>query len=611
MARRIPLRNSLLARLLSTSILIALLSVGSTAWLVFRGTTLAIEQERGQVLADDTRIRDALTGYAARHRDWDGVRGTVRELAEATGRGITLTTLERRVLAGSGPGQPTLPARASAVIDPLNTTAGPGQEIGSTGSTGSRIDPRAVGPYLLPTRERERLERLARERLQCLSNVGVRAQVAAGASGRPRLRAPHSALEPSSVLCRPSGLENPTKTEARALKELRKLVVACARRHAVPNPEDVSLRGDFVAAFKGTQKEIVIVDDCLEEARREQLAPFVAPPALLFVGTSSGPVTPVFDLSPANLARIAGVAGLVLVVTVAVTTVTAVRLVRPLSALADAARDPSGQHVRVRVTTKDEVGYLAAAFNDLSERRERVEELRRAMVSDIAHELRTPLTNIRGWLEAAQDGVAVPDSALIASLQEEALLLNHIVDDLQVLAAADAGTLRLDPERLLLRDVVEQVAAAHRAGAEAAGVTVLTHVAGDPAVVADPVRLRQAMGNLMSNAVRHSPPGGEVTLAAHRAGDEIEVQVADTGSGIEPEDLPRVFDRFWRAEKSRNRRSGGSGLGLSIVRQLVEAHGGQITATSVPGTRTVFTLRLPAGSQPDRPMRPIRPGRGR
>ncbi len=495
------------------------------------------------------------------------------------------------MIAGSGREPSTLASRPSAVIDPLNTTAGSAQ--GTAGPLASRIDPRAVGPYRLPAGERRQLARLAREQVACLSSVGLRAQVVVGPSGRPRV-ATHSIVESWRELCRSTDLDAPTRTEAGALEELTKLVSACAERHSVPTPDPLMIRMDFVVAFKGTAMEIATVDDCTEEARREQLAPHVAPPALLFVGTPSGPATPVFDLSPAGTARIAGVTGLVLALTVAVTTVIAIRLVRPLRALADAAQDPSGHHARVRVTTKDEAGYLAAAFNDLSERRERIEELRKAMVNDIAHELRTPLTNIRGWLEAAQDGVAVPDSALISSLHEEALLLHHIVDDLQVLAAADAGTLRLNRERLFLRDMVEQVAAAHRAGAEAAGVTVVTRITGDPMLDADPMRLRQAMGNLVSNAVRHTPPGGNVTLTARRTGDEVEIQVIDTGSGIEPEDLPKVFDRFWRAEKSRNRRSGGSGLGLSIVRQLVDAHRGTVSVTSVPGTETVFTLRLPA-----------------
>ncbi len=220
------------------------------------------------------------------------------------------------------------------------------------------------------------------------------------------------------------------------------------------------------------------------------------------------------------------------------------------------------------------------------------------MVSDIAHELRSPLTNIRGWLEVMRDGVVEPDPGLLDSLHEEAVVLQRIIDDLQDLAAADAGTLRLHREPLPAAELLAQVAAAHRVAADAARVTLVTEA--DPAVWldADPVRMRQALGNLVSNALRHTPPGGTVTLTARRDGADAVLTVADTGGGIAPEDLPRVFERFWRAEKSRSRRTGGSGLGLSIVRQLVAAHGGTAGAASEAGAGAVFTLRLPAGEAP-------------
>lgn len=167
--------------------------------------------------------------------------------------------------------------------------------------------------------------------------------------------------------------------------------------------------------------------------------------------------------------------------------------------------------------------------------------------------------------------------------------------------------MRLHPEPVRIEDVLAQVAAAHQGRAETAGValTALPAVADapSPALWADPVRLRQAIGNLVSNAVRHTPSGGRVTVRAYGAeasadgassGGEVVVEVADTGSGISAEHLPHIFDRFWRAEKSRSRRTGGSGLGLAIVRKLVEAHGGSVSATSVEGQGSVFTLRLPA-----------------
>ncbi len=244
----------------------------------------------------------------------------------------------------------------------------------------------------------------------------------------------------------------------------------------------------------------------------------------------------------------------------------------------------------------------------MSEQRARLAGQRRAMVGDVAHELRTPLSNIRGWLEAAQDGVATPDDAFIASLHEEAVLLQHVIDDLQDLAAADAGELRVHPEPLGAAELLGQVAAAHRARAEAAGVTVTTDVPSGHRLTADPVRLRQAVGNLVSNAVRHTPPGGavRVTCRPGPAGESV-IEVADSGTGIPADDLPHVFDRFWRAEKSRSRRTGGSGLGLAIVRKLAEAHGGTADVRSTVGQGSVFTLRLPR-EHPDEDGQPAGSG---
>lgn len=281
------------------------------------------------------------------------------------------------------------------------------------------------------------------------------------------------------------------------------------------------------------------------------------------------------------------------------TTAVAIRLVRPLRALTAAAQQPPQQHARVAVTTKDETGYLAAAFNDLTARREQMESQRKAMVSDIAHELRTPLTNIRGWLEVTRDGLLDPDPGLIASLHDEALLLQHIIDDLQDLAAVDAGTLRLHREPVGVDELVAQVVSAHSTRAEASGIRLLTRTDPGLWLDADPVRMRQALGNLVANALRHTTTDGTVTVIAQPAGDLAVLTVEDTGDGIAPEDLPHVFERFWRAEKSRSRRTGGSGLGLSIVRQFVEAHGGTVTADSEPGSGAVFTVRLPRRPDPD------------
>ncbi len=340
---------------------------------------------------------------------------------------------------------------------------------------------------------------------------------------------------------------------------------------------------------------------------REQLAPYVSSPALLFITSPDGSrSTPGFSLSGANTARLAGLAAAVLAVTVAVTALAAARLTRPLRALTAATRrmttGEASEPVPAKVSrSAGEISQLATAFNDMAAHRKALEEQRKAMVSDVAHELRTPLSNIRGWLEAAEDGVVETDPALVTSLLEEALLLQHIVDDLQDLAAADAGTLRLRREPVRAAEIAEQVAAAHQARADAAGVRLRATVLGDPRVMADPLRLRQAIGNLVSNAIRHTPEGGSVRITCRGTGDEVLIEVADTGTGIAAAELPHVFDRFWRADKSRTRATGGSGLGLSIVRKLAEAHEGAVTAESVLGKGSLFTVRLPSACGAERP----------
>ncbi|MGA5045782.1 sensor histidine kinase [Streptomyces arboris] len=638
---RVPLRRSLLGRLLGVSALVAACSVAATAWLAVQTTSGAIRQEQGQNLAADARIYDTLLGYAARHPTWNGVDATVRELAEQSGRRVALTTQSRQPLADSATAAtpPALPPEASAVVDPLSVdTVLAARSTEGQGTAADRIDPRAVGPFLLPAAERAALRRTADRNAECLNRVGVAADVVVGPSGRPRVQMvgndPERAL---GTRCDPSDLDAPTRTEKKALTALNELADACLKRQGrggvrlnrdlswgegpvavpvpgpLPAPRPAPLPSDAREAGPAPAveppREFTGEDDraiasCVGTARSEQLSSYVASPALLFIGDEGGATVPGFDLSPANTAKIAGAAALVLALTVGASVLAGARLVRPLHALTGAAqrmRDGE-EHASVPVSGDDEIGRLATAFNDMSAHRARLEEQRKAMVSDVAHELRTPLSNIRGWLEAAQDGLADPDPAFVSSLLEEAVQLQHIIDDLQDLAAADAGVLRLHPEPVRIGELLSQVAAAHQARAETAGVTLTVVAEAGVVLDADPVRLRQAVGNLVSNAVRHTPAGGTVTLRAYGDGGGSEsaarwvvIEVADTGTGIPAGDLPYVFDRFWRAEKSRSRRTGGSGLGLAIVRKLTEAHGGTAGATSTEGEGSAFTLRLPAG----------------
>ncbi|MCX4911183.1 cell wall metabolism sensor histidine kinase WalK [Streptomyces sp. NBC_00878] len=584
-AARPPVRRSLIVRLLAVSALVAACSVAASVWIAVQTTSGAIKKQQGRILADDTLLLDTLTGYAATHTSWDGVSPVVRDLARRTGRRIALVTQDGVSLADTAPHSGGLPGRAWAVVDPLAVNGA------------DPIDRRATGPFKLTGAERRTMDGYALQQVECLRGQGVEATVVHAPSGRPTIRTFTGSGDQRAKGCDSARLGRPTATERAALRRLDPLVADCLANtglSAVRVQPDFSWRlGAGVSAplREGAERQI---PPCITEGRKTLLKSYVAPSARLFVDSGES-VSQGFRLSGANIARVAGAAGLVFALALGVTALAAVRLVRPLHALTDAAqrmRDGDGTAL-VPVTTDDEIGRLTETFNDMTAHRARLEEQRRAMVGDVAHELRTPLSNIRGWLEAAQDRHVPADQEFLTSLHEEAVLLQHVIDDLQDLAAADAGALHLHRERVEVGELVGQVGAAYRARAETTGVRVTTKAPPDHWIDGDPVRLRQAVGNLVSNAVRHTPAGGSVELRVTATGDATLIEVADTGTGIAAEDLPRVFDRFWRAEKSRSRRTGGSGLGLAIARKLVEAHGGSVAVRSEVDAGTVFTLRLP------------------
>nr|WP_211718042.1 ATP-binding protein [Nocardiopsis sp. MG754419] len=377
-------------------------------------------------------------------------------------------------------------------------------------------------------------------------------------------------------------------------------------QQAEPNPTEAEPTPEPEGAESLTWSRVELgpkAASCLDAARRAQLVPYVAPAALLFIDDPAEEAEAGLSLSREGAVRLGSVVLLVLVLTVVVSSTLATRLLRPVHALTDAVnrmRDGGGPAAQVEVRDSGELGRLAEAFNEMSEHLERAEEQRKAMVSDVSHELRTPLSNLRGWLEAVQDGVVDPDPDHVRMLLGETLLLQAVIDDLQDLALADAGRLRLSPEPVEVAPLVAQVVTGHGLRAEEAGVRLVDE-ANDVTLIADRTRMLQVLGNLVGNAVRHTPEGGTVTVRAHQAGSQVVIQVADTGVGIAEEDLPHVFDRFWRADRSRNRRTGGSGLGLAIVRGLVELHGGSVAARSTLGEGTAFTLRLPLAGLPEVP----------
>ena len=297
----------------------------------------------------------------------------------------------------------------------------------------------------------------------------------------------------------------------------------------------------------------------------------------------------------------AGLAGVVIV------GLMATRVLGPLAQLNRAAlRFGRGElSQRVPVSGPAELKGLATAFNTMAEDLERSDSQRRHMTADVAHELRTPLSNIRGYLEAIKDGVLPADEATIDTLHQQSTHLSQLVDDLALLARAEAGALSLEFQTVPLSPILEAVVEAFRPRAAAAGVNLeLEFTDGLPDVTVDATRVAQIIGNLVDNAVVHTPPGGTVTVAAStlaagaladvRTGDgTVYVSVTDTGAGIAPDDLEQIFDRFYRTDPSRSRATGGSGLGLTIARQLAVAHGGALTAESSLGKGSRFICALP------------------
>jgi len=284
-------------------------------------------------------------------------------------------------------------------------------------------------------------------------------------------------------------------------------------------------------------------------------------------------------------------------------------LTAPLGRLAAAARAVAGGDLgqQVRVEGGVEVAEVGQAFNEMTAALEVGEKLRQNLMADVAHELRTPLSVLQGNLRAILDDVYSLEKTEIARLYDETRLLSRLVDDLRELAQAEAGQLSFNFQMTDVADVLQATVTNFEPAAESKEIHLMVKMADDPPtalrrgsgralppVLADPDRLAQVLRNLLTNALRHTPHGGQVTLTAGQTEDGVRIAVTDDGEGIAPEDLSFVFDRFYRSDRSRSRAEGGAGLGLAIVRAIVEAHGGQVSAASDgPGQGSTFSFTLP------------------
>ncbi len=540
--------RSIRTRLLAVSVLIALVGVAVTA---FIADSIGRDQTRSEVervLREQGSIASQLDGYALDHWGWDGVDEMVDRLAAETGLRIVIRDLDgRRVLADSArnsPGQEDVALAESPTrfLDPLfDLSVGDFLSVADTGG-----DPGFSEAEFSASLE------------ECLQGAGIDYEVIVDPD--TGISYPQSLIPGEDEQCVTSTLE-----------EFGYLVDS-----GVP---DLGAPGDP----GGTDGEFVSGPE----------------PALLYIGyrSGSGLTGSTRGSSPVLILIVVGVVALA----AGLTALASRRILGPVSQLTRAARqiEAGGVAETVEVRSRDELGELARAFNQMGESLETEDRLRRRLTSDIAHELRTPLSNILGYLEAAGDGLVPRDETLTATLREEAEVLRDLVDDLQTLSLAESGGLVMNPVTTDLVEIVDSVVNANSARAVEKGVRLESRFSGGTRVRVDPRRLRQVLTNLVSNAVRHTDEGGSVTIEPgdhddHRGPVGAVIRVVDTGSGIEPRHLEHIFERFYRVEDARGRSTGGSGLGLAISRQLVELMGGTLEVSSRPRRGSTFTVRLPA-----------------
>ena len=298
------------------------------------------------------------------------------------------------------------------------------------------------------------------------------------------------------------------------------------------------------------------------------------------------------------------------------------QVLTPVRSLSSAARRLGQGDLSQRVSAqgRDEIGQLAGSFNSMAEDLDNAERQRRSLMADVAHELRTPLSNIQGYLEAVRDGLLQPNSSTIDTIYQQVIHLTHLVEDLRLLALAEAGALSLNWELDSMEDLLRRSVESFGPRADANGIALILEISGTttdnriegesalPLVEMDRTRISQVVANLVENAILHTPAGGTVTVLGELLGvstgstaggnkdphsEKIRVSVADTGPGLPPQELSQVFDRFYREDASRSRSTGGVGLGLTIAKQLVEAHGGIIFAESSLGEGSRFSFELP------------------
>jgi signal transduction histidine kinase len=561
---------------------VAVTAIGATAWLTLRLTQRELAQAARAAADHQNDIVGAVQDYGLRHGYWPGVDQVVAAQSDRTRLHIQLRSADSEIVAdsdniahkASGPVRGALGIDPRPTLDPSILKApfrpGSAEEKLLPGNMGRLLDglfgpapkdPVLGGPGALMIRQVAQY-RAALTAARCIgrqTDTDTGLQTTAAPYLTPAQISGHSACVAQAV------------TSVRDDQGWFSYVLFNYQACVPPGSAGERKPGCLQAAFTNAVTSISAV------------------PLQLFLGTRN-------ELNLSELGRPAafGAAGLI-VVAVLGTALIARRFSRPVRRLTMASVLLAGGHfnIRVPVRGRSELDRLTESFNSMAEAVQRSEERQRRLIADVAHEMRTPLSNLRGYLEGLSDGVVEPSRELFASLHEETLLQNRILDDLQVLAQAEAGHLNYARSATDLADLVSTGATAHRAVAAEAGIALTVDAPHPVWVEADSDRIRQVLGNLLSNAIRYTDQGGHVLLKVRAENDEAVLTVQDTGVGIAPGDLPHVFDRFWRADPARQRATGGTGLGLTIAHRIVTDHGGRIDVTSRPHIGTTFVVRLP------------------
>ena len=562
---------------------VAVTAIGATAWLTLSLTSREIA--RSQAAADRHRyeIADAIARYGRLNGRWPGVDALVRDLSAQTGLHIRIATLDQTVLADSDnlAGRPVGQVRPGPMLIDARPEIGdwisePGGPVLSL-QLPEKLPPDALLPADLFTPVADRpvlntwaarmLLQLAQYRaalitVRCIADEVPGAVPALQTDQVPYLSAAQIEQHPACVR-RATGL---------VLGDTRRFDMDLLTYRQCSEPQRVEVNRK-----------------CAATAFADRAGISAALPLQLYLGVSAEA-----DVGQLGRPALLGVAGLIVVALIGTAWIARV-VSQPVRRLTEASRQLAGGKLDVRVPPagRGELARLSASFNTMAEAVQHSEERQRRLVADVAHEMRTPLSNLRGYLEGLSDGVVEPSRELFASLHEETMLQRRILDDLQVLALAEAGDLRYTRGAVDLADLVGVGATVHRAVAAEAGIALTVDVPAPVWIEADPDRLRQVLGNLLTNAIRYTDSGGHVLVRVRQEGGEAVLTVRDTGVGIPPADLQRVFDRFWRADPARQRATGGTGLGLTIAQRIVRDHDGRIDVASDPGDGTTFTVRLP------------------